>query len=71
LIYSIPNKTSTLKKDSYIYILPTKKSTIFQKTNKDHVVEVSIKRGEFVKIIVEQGDKSMIGWVKEDDLNKN
>jgi len=71
LIYSIPNKTSTLKKDSYIYILPTKKSTIFQKTSKDHVVEVSIKRGEFVKIIVEQGDKSMIGWVKEDDLNKN
>ncbi|PLY08225.1 MAG: hypothetical protein C0626_13545 [Arcobacter sp.] len=71
LIYSIPNKTSTLKKDSYIYILPTKKSTIFQKTNKDYLVEVSIKRGDFVKIIVEQGDKSMIGWVKEDDLNKN
>ncbi len=71
LIYSIPNKTSLLKKDSYIYILPTKKSTIFQKTDKDHVVEVSIKRGEFIKIIVEQGDKSMIGWVKENDLIKN
>ncbi|WP_419763777.1 MAG: hypothetical protein ACNI28_08215 [Arcobacter sp.] len=71
LIYSIPNKTSTLKKDSYIYILPTKKSTIFQKTTKDYVVEVSIKRGEFIKIIVEQGDKSMIGWVKQNDLIKN
>ncbi|WP_428026272.1 hypothetical protein [Arcobacter sp.] len=71
LIYSIPNKTSILKKDSYVYILPTKKSTIFQKTDKDYIVEVSIKRGEFVKIIVEQGDKSMIGWVKENDLIKN
>jgi len=71
LTYSIPNKTSILKKDSYIYILPTKKSTIFQKTNKDYLVEVSIKRGEFVKIIVGEGDKSMIGWVKENDLIKN
>lgn len=71
LIYSIPNKTSILKKDSYIYILPTKKSTIFQKTDKDHIVEVSIKRGDFVKIIVEQGNKSMIGWVKQNDLTKN
>jgi len=71
LTYSIPNKTGILKKDSYIYILPTKKSTIFQKTNKDYLVEVSIKRGEFVKIIVGEGDKSMIGWVKENDLIKN
>lgn len=71
LIYSIPNKTSILKKDSYVYILPTKKSTIFQKTDKDYIVEVSIKRGDFVKIIVEQGDKSMIGWVKQHDLIKN
>lgn len=71
LIYVMPNETKVLKKDSYIYILPTKKSTIFQKTNKDYVVEVSIKRGEFVKIIFSQGDKSMIGWVKENDLSKN
>lgn len=71
LIYVMPNQTSLLKKDSYIYILPTKKSTIFQKTNKDYIVEVSIKRGEFVKVIFSQGNKSMIGWVKQDDLGKN
>jgi hypothetical protein len=71
LLYSIPNKKEILKKDSYIYILPTKKSTIFQKTDKDYSVEVSIKRGDFVKIILGDGDKSMIGWVKENDLSKN
>ena len=71
LIYSIPNKTGILKKDSYIYILPTNKSTIFQKTENNLLVEISIKRGEFVKIIVGQGDESMIGWAKEDDIIKN
>lgn len=71
LIYIMPNQTSILKKDSYIYILPTKKSTIFQKTNKNYVVEVSIKRGDFIKIIFNQDNKSMIGWVKKDDLIKN
>ncbi len=71
LIYVMPNQTSVLKKDSYIYILPTKKSTIFQKTNKDYMVEVSIERGEFIKIIFNQDNKSMIGWVKKDDLVKN
>jgi hydrogenase-4 membrane subunit HyfE len=71
LIYSIPNKTGILKKDSYIFILPTNKSTIFQKTDNNLLVEISIKRGEFVKIIVGQGDESMIGWVKEDDIIKN
>lgn len=67
----MPNQTNILKKDSYIYILPTKKSTIFQKTNKDYVVEVSIQRGDFIKIIFNQDNKSMIGWVKKDDLLKN
>lgn len=71
LVYVMPNKTGLIKKDSYIYILPTKKSTIFQKTNKDYVVEISIKRGDFIKVIFNQGNKSMIGWVKEDDLVKN
>ncbi|WP_419768081.1 hypothetical protein [Arcobacter sp.] len=71
LLYSIPNKTKILKKDSYIYILPTKKSTIFQKTDKEYEVKVSIKRGDFVKVILGEGDKSMIGWVKENDLSKN
>ncbi|WP_375722638.1 hypothetical protein LXN10_08605 [Arcobacter sp. KX21116] len=71
LLYSIPNKTEILKKDSYIYILPTKKSTIFQKTDTEHEVQVSIKRGDFVKVILGEGDKSMIGWVKENDLSKN
>lgn len=71
LVYVMPNKTAILKKDSYIYILPTKKSTIFQKTNKDFVVEVSIKRGEFIKVVFNQDNNSLIGWVKEEDLVKN
>lgn len=71
LIYVMPNQTNILKKDSYIYILPTKKSTIFQKTNRDYTVEVSIQRGDFIKIIFNQDNKSMIGWVKKDDLLKN
>ena len=71
LIYIFPNKKAILKKDSFIYILPTKKSTVFQKTSNNLSVEVSIQRGDFIKIIVNQDDKNIIGWVKKDDLIKN
>ena len=71
LMYMMPNQTKTLKANSNIYILPTKNSTIFRKTNKDYNVEVSIQKAGFVKVIFYVGSNSMIGWVKEEDLVKN
>lgn len=68
-IYLIPNQTGMLKKDSFIYILPTKNSTIFFKLANNEKVEILQKKNGFVKII--GVDKDFIGWVKEDSFGKN
>ena len=69
IIYLMPNKTGIVKKDSYIYILPTKNSTIFFKLENEEKVEVLNKKREFIKIM--GIDKKFIGWIKEENFGKN
>ena len=64
----IPNKTATLKGRSNIYILPTKNSTLFDKTKRRMKVEVLNTKKEYVKIIL---PNKTIGWVKKNDIIKN
>ena len=69
IIYLMPNKTGIVKKDSYIYILPTKNSTIFFKLENKEKVEVLNRKSEFIKVM--GIDKEFIGWIKEDNFGKN
>jgi hypothetical protein len=69
VIYLMPNKTGIVKKDSYIYILPTKNSTIFFKLENKEKVEVLNRKREFIKVM--GIDKEFIGWIKEDNFGKN
>src|SRR5574344_1882510 len=69
IIYNLPNQKSVIKTDSYIYILPTKNSTVFFKTQKDERVEALEKRENFVKVL--GVDSDFIGWVKEESFEKN
>ncbi|AXK48175.1 hypothetical protein CRU87_01280 [Aliarcobacter trophiarum LMG 25534] len=69
VLYNLPNKKGVIKTNSYIYILPTKNSTIFFKTEKDERVEALEKRENFVKIL--GVDSDFIGWVKEDSFEEN
>ncbi|GAB1466272.1 hypothetical protein MASR2M54_17720 [Aliarcobacter cryaerophilus] len=62
-------KSKGNKADSYIYILPTKNSTVFFKTQKDERVEALEKRENFVKVL--GVDSDFIGWVKEESFEKN
>ncbi len=68
-IYLMPNQTGIVKKDSYIYILPTKNSTIFFKLDNSQKVEKLQERNGFIKVI--GIDNKFIGWVKEDSFGKN
>jgi hypothetical protein len=65
------NKTIKLKENTVIYILPTKNSTIFQKTKKVVIVEDMKRKNGFAKIMFRSGDNKFIGWVKEEDVIKN
>lgn len=69
VIYLMPNRTGYVKEGSYIYILPTKNSTIFFKLEKSEKVEVLTKKKGFIKII--GIDNNFIGWIKEENLGKN
>lgn len=69
IIYFMPNRTGIVKKDSYIYILPTKNSTIFFKLKDEEKVEVLNRKSEFIKIM--GIDKKFIGWIKEENFGKN
>lgn len=69
VIYLMPNRTGIVKKDSYIYILPTKNSTIFFQLKNEEEVEVLNTKKEFIKVM---GIKNkFIGWIKEENLGKN
>ncbi len=70
ILFTMPNKTVKLKANSVIYILPTKNSTIFQKTKNELVVEDMKRKNDFVKIMF-GNDNKFIGWVKEKDVIKN
>lgn len=69
VFYNMPNTKGFVKQDSYIYILPTKNSTIFFKTTKNEEVEILEKRENFVKVL--GLENKFIGWVKEDNFEKN
>lgn len=69
IIYWLPNSVGIIKKGSYIYILPTKNSTVFFKLENDEKVEKSQKENGFIKVI--GIDKKFIGWVKESSFGKN
>ncbi len=71
IIFVMPNKTIKLKPNSVIYILPTKNSTIFQKTTESISVEDMKRKNGFVKVMFRSGDNKYIGWVKEQDVSKN
>ena len=60
-----------LKANSVIYILPTKNSTIFQKTKNEVIVEDMKRKSGFVKIMFGVQENKFIGWVKEEDVIKN
>lgn len=71
IIYIMPNRQAFIKSDTTIYILPTNNSTIFYKTQKVNVVQVAMKKENFIKIIMNVNNKKIIGWIKEDKLVEN
>lgn len=69
VIYNYPNEKGVLKKDSFVYILPTKNSTIFFKSKESEKVEILEKRENFIKIL--GIENKFIGWIKEESFEKN
>lgn len=69
IIYFLPNSTGIVKKDSFVYILPTKNSTIFFKLENDQKVEILEKKHGFIKILGKESD--FIGWIKEESFGTN
>jgi hypothetical protein len=69
IIYFLPNSVGTVKKDSFVYILPTKNSTIFFKLQNNQSVEILDKKNGFIKVLIL--DSNFIGWIKEDNLGTN
>ncbi|MEJ5168524.1 MAG: SH3 domain-containing protein, partial [Arcobacteraceae bacterium] len=69
LIYIyLPNRNFLIKKDTNVFILPTKNSSVFFKTDSDVYVEVLDSQKGYIKVLLPD-DK--IGWVSEDDIGKN
>jgi len=67
--YNLPNELGTVKKDSLVYILPTKNSTVFFRADNDMKVEILRKKEHFIKVLcIENG---FIGWIKEESFEKN
>ncbi|QOG12915.1 hypothetical protein [Arcobacter sp. FWKO B] len=64
----LPNKKTYIGEGVNIFILPTKSSSVFYKTDKVIEVEVLQKSRGYVKILLP--DKN-IGWVNESDISKN
>jgi len=69
VFFLMPNRTGLVKKDSYIYILPTDKSTIFFQIKEEEKVEILNKKREFIKVM--GIENKFIGWIKEENLGKN
>lgn len=64
----LPNRNFLIKKDTNIFILPTKSSSVFFKTEDDVYVEVLDSQKGYIKVLLPD-DK--IGWVNEEDIGKN
>ena len=71
IVFAMPNKNIKLKKDTEIYILPTKNSTIFQEISSEISVEEMKRKNNFVKVMFQKDENKYIGWVKEEDVIKN
>ncbi|MDY0051473.1 MAG: hypothetical protein RBR65_02935 [Aliarcobacter sp.] len=69
LIYNLPNSKGLVKKDSYVYILPTKNSTIFFKVDNNQNVEILQRKNGFIKVL--GLDNDFIGWIKEESFGSN
>ena len=69
LLYNLPNSKGIVKKDSYIYILPTKNSTIFFKIENDQKVEILERKNGFIKVLGQ--DNNFIGWIKDESFGTN
>lgn len=69
VIYNYPNQKGYVVEGSYIYILPTKNSTIFFQTIQKESIEVLEKKGQFKKVL--GIDNHFIGWIKEESFEKN
>ncbi len=69
VFYNLPNKTGVVSKDSFVYILPTKNSTIFFKVEKEQKVEVLDNKNGFIKVL--GLDNGFIGWIKEESFGTN
>lgn len=64
----IPNKKILLEKDTKVFILPTKNSTVYQTLDSKHIVEIINKKENFVKVLFEN---NTIGWIKQNDIEKD
>ena len=69
VIYLMPYKRGYVQKDSYIYILPTKNSTIFFKLDRKEKVDVLNKKKGFIKVM--GINNKFIGWIKEENFGKD
>ena len=61
----IPNKKTILPKETKVYILPTKHSTIFKTLDNKELVEVINKTDQFTKVLFENKN---IGWIRNNDI---
>ncbi len=69
IIYLLPNEKGIVKKDSNVYILPTRNSTIFFKLENNQNIEVLDKKNGFIKVL--GVDSEFIGWIKEESFGTN
>ena len=69
LLYNLPNTKGIVLKDSYVYILPTKNSTIFFKVEDNQKVEILQRKNGFIKVLGQENN--FIGWIKEESFGTN
>ena len=69
IIYLLPNEKAIVKKDTNVYILPTRNSTIFFKSANSQNVEILDRKNGFIKVL--GIDNEFIGWIKEESLGTN
>lgn len=69
ILYNLPNSKGVVKKDSFVYILPTKNSTIFFKVENEQKVEVLQRKNGFIKVL--GLDNDFIGWIKDESFGEN
>ena len=69
LLYNLPNSKGLVKEGSYVYILPTKNSTIFFKVENNQKVEILERKNGFIKVL--GLDNDFIGWIKDESFDTN